>query len=91
MVHNAVRNQVALLAKEGGYQTRLEPVGAMPIRPGEARGRRPDILCQDVLRAGRLQLDITVADPLQPGVLRGGCHHVWLRSGKTGREQTSVV
>ena len=70
-VHNTVRDQLAVLARQAGYVVKLEPEGAMPLRPGEAKGRRPDILCQDMLRAGRLFLDVTIVDPLQPAVVSG--------------------
>ena len=38
LVHNAVRNQVALFTREAGYVTRIEPIGTMPLRTGERQG-----------------------------------------------------
>lgn len=63
-VHNAVRDCVATLAREAGLATTVEPVGLLPIRPGDTLGRRPDLACSDPTGGSRSLLDITIVDPL---------------------------
>lgn len=51
-IHDAVKHQVAVFAREGGYDKSLEVIGGMPLREGE--WRIPDLVCQDTVGTKRL-------------------------------------
>lgn len=68
-VHNALRDCVATLTREAGFATFFEPIGLLPLRPGDSTGRRPDLACTDPVGRPRMLVDVTVADPLQRAVL----------------------
>lgn len=68
-VHNTVRDCVASLTREAGLCSIVEPVGILPLRPGDTLGRRPDLACSDPARGPHLLLDVTTVDPLQRAVL----------------------
>lgn len=68
-VHHALRDVVATVAAQAGYQVSIEPVGHLPLRRGDSSGRHPDVAIFDRGRGTWRLLDVTDCSPLSLGAL----------------------
>lgn len=68
-MHHALRGVVAAVAAQAGFQVHIEPLGHLPLCPGDTTGRCPDIAVFDRVRGTWRLLDVTMCSPFSLGTL----------------------
>lgn len=63
-VLHALRYVVPSIAAQAGLQVQVEPVGNLPLRPGDSIGRRSDVAISDRVRCIWRLLNVAICSPL---------------------------